>query len=30
MYSTVEGEIALVLLLVLEFIGGTRGEEKKA
>jgi hypothetical protein len=30
MYSTVEGEIALVLVLVLEIIGGTRGEEKKA
>jgi hypothetical protein len=30
MYSTVEGEIALVLVLVLEIIGGTGGEEKKA
>jgi hypothetical protein len=30
MYSTVESEIALVLPIILEFIGGTGGEEKKA
>jgi hypothetical protein len=30
MHSAVKGEIAWILFLVLEFIGGTRGEEKKA
>jgi hypothetical protein len=30
MYSTVEREVTSILVLVLEVVGGTGGEEKKA
>jgi hypothetical protein len=30
MYSTVEREVTSILVLELEVVGGTRGEEKKA